>query len=1049
MSYLSNGCHYIDALCISEPWIHAPEEVTGLNIPGYTEILSLRSRNYVARPHGGLILYLRNSLYGEVTVLQDYMGSRHDVIWMRFRGVTWGFVYLPPATSSHVRGWDKDIVDALAGDMSLNNPPYILIGDFNAHIMGEVNARGRGLLRLMADYDLICLNDDTPTYCHAGANTIIDLLLVSRQLKPNIRFMVGDLSPESFHTPLHLILNSKTLPADDQKPDSLSHRRPPPPPEPTVADQLMGRLLDKAVKNTAVEGRVDFPRLEEDSGMSYVRRRLRALGKRHMSPDTMTEIATLRRRWKVLSNKKVGLRRRATQARMWEIRGRKGYWNHINDLRRKKTGIGLKCSLVEKHFKGLLDSATMQRANAEEPASYYSNMGLPPMDPPALGCDELNDDNVLKPIPADELLSHPFTSAEISFALSKLSNSAKGEDDIKVSELRSISSNDIAQFFIDVMDSYEIPTCWNRAILVPIPKKGVPTKPSELRGIAIQPALRRLFAACLARRLHRWCDVNNLLPAAQSGFRPGFRTTENVFVLRCLMERCMHEKQALIGISVDIEKAFDMVNRKILWAKLDKFGAVGALMDVVKLMYADPMLTLKMNSRFSDFMVTRNGVLQGCPLSPLLFICYLSDIPITSWSDPVLNGMRVSGLMLADDLMLFATTAAGADNKLSILRRYLSAHGMRLNAGKSWAANLTLHRGVDPDVWCDGTKIPMGNGLTYNGWKLDVTPRFQAWQSSAHLDFRYSHSLSVAQSLMSLVRPMNVPTSALSTGLYRSLVEPELIYACESSFDGSKAMALKYDRLQLKFLRFCLGLPSYVVGELVLWDCGHLALSARRLQLTARFFAHVAALRSDRIAHHALRDSMALATKGWFFALVKRLDNLEILPALDNLDDIAAFPARLDLALKRRQWEQVSRVSNTRSTLRSLNWSPVSRTLQKATYLKLPRHLVRAIARLRFGANNLAVHRMAWENVEWEDRLCICGEVESECHVLCTCGLFSPERMKFLDRLVLEDGYEDCKEWEMDRFMRFLVSPKTVGNARLAGRFLREVWEDIDSRYTV
>lgn len=81
---------------------------------------------------------------------------------------------------------------------------------------------------------------------------------------------------------------------------------------------------------------------------------------------------------------------------------------------------------------------------------------------------------------------------------------------------------------------------------------------------------------------------------------------------------------------MEIEKAFDMVNCKILWAKLNKFSAVGGLRDVVKLMYANPMLMLKMNSRFRDVIVTRNGVLQGCPLSPLPFICYLLDISITS-----------------------------------------------------------------------------------------------------------------------------------------------------------------------------------------------------------------------------------------------------------------------------------------------------------------------------------------------------------------------------------------------------------------------------------
>lgn len=105
--------------------------------------------------------------------------------------------------------------------------------------------------------------------------------------------MIGDLSPELFYTALHLILNSRTLLTNNQKPNSLSHQCPPPLPKPTVADQLMGRLLEKAVKNIAVKGCVDFPRLKEESGMSYVCCCLRALGKRHMSPDTMTEIATL------------------------------------------------------------------------------------------------------------------------------------------------------------------------------------------------------------------------------------------------------------------------------------------------------------------------------------------------------------------------------------------------------------------------------------------------------------------------------------------------------------------------------------------------------------------------------------------------------------------------------------------------------------------------------------------------------------------------------------------------------------------------------------
>lgn len=80
MNYLSEGSQYIDALCVSEPWIYSPEHVTGLHIKGYTEVVSLRSTGYVARPYGGLVLYFHTSLYSEVTVLQDHMGDRNDII---------------------------------------------------------------------------------------------------------------------------------------------------------------------------------------------------------------------------------------------------------------------------------------------------------------------------------------------------------------------------------------------------------------------------------------------------------------------------------------------------------------------------------------------------------------------------------------------------------------------------------------------------------------------------------------------------------------------------------------------------------------------------------------------------------------------------------------------------------------------------------------------------------------------------------------------------------------------------------------------------------
>lgn len=1063
MDYLSAGSPYIDVLCILEPWIHSPEHLSGLQIQGYTEILSLRSSDYLARPYGGLVIYIRSAIYAEVNVLQTNMGTRHDVIWLRLRGVTWCFLYWPPSTSSHLRDWDSDVIDTLAGDLAIYGPPHVVIGDFNAHVFNTVNSRGRHLTTLSESFGMSCLNNGSPTYYHAGTSTTIDLAFASDVLLPRLKFMVGDVSPESLHCPIHLLYNSTGMPISEPY-IALRHPRPPPPTNPSRADGRQQRLLDMVTRSCrGVEG-IDYPRLEECLTMSTVRRRLRRLGKRRLTPNTSIEIAMLRLEWKLWSKVKLKKRRQEAKRKMWELRGRKGYWNHINSTRKKTASIALRPLHVEKHFRQLLGSNLAPGLftagkSVEDVETFLLDLNLPPMEPEPLSKEEVRawydlkePNSVVGGIADDELLSSPITSLEISFALAKLKDSAEGEDAVKISELKSVAANDIASFFCELMDDHEIPTCWHRAVLVPIPKKGTPKTPSELRGIAIQPALRRLFAACMARRMHKWCDLNNILPPCQSGFRPNFRTTENIFILRCLMERAYHEKVNLIAVSVDIEKAFDKVNRHLLWNKLERWGAVGPLIDLVKLMYTDPMVTLKMNSKYSDFMPSSNGVLQGCPLSPLLFICYLADIPLTSWFDPLLNGKRVLGLMLADDLLILSTSVAGAEAKLANVEEFLGLHSMRLNPAKSWAMNLTFNRGVDPEVWCGDVRIPMGCEELYNGWMLEAYPRRGPWQSLRHNTFRHRHSLSVAQSLMSLTKPLSIPITVLSTGLYRNLVEPELIYACESSFDCTRSVRQQLNRLQLKFLRFCLGLPSYAVGELVLWDCGQLSLSDRRLQLTSRFFAHAASLGANRLAYHALRDSLDMSVtsnKGWLCSLAGFLKNIIALPDVNDVDACGTFPARLDAELKRIQWEELSRVVISSATLRSLSWARPTRGLKKALYLRLPKFLARAIARLRFGANNLAIHCSAWENIELEDRLCdACREVETESHTLGVCDLFAPERARYLMELSEIDGVGlDCMAWQMDSFMRSLLVPGNIEIARAAGHFLRTVWKEVDERY--
>ncbi|KAI5792498.1 hypothetical protein DFH27DRAFT_613693 [Peziza echinospora] len=161
-------------------------------------------------------------------------------------------------------------------------------------------------------------------------------------------------------------------------------------------------------------------------------------------------------RWTALRRRKKWAAQAALMKRMYELRGKRPYWTHINKTRQVSTSINLDPLSVYSHFKQLM---------AAPDASVIE------VDPDV---DE-----------AHPLLDDILTTADVCDGLARLKNSAKGEDNLTAAKLRTIDPDEIADFFAQVQLEDHVPTIWRRSILVPLPKKGIPKTPSELRGIAI------------------------------------------------------------------------------------------------------------------------------------------------------------------------------------------------------------------------------------------------------------------------------------------------------------------------------------------------------------------------------------------------------------------------------------------------------------------------------------------------------------------------------------------------------------------------------------
>ena len=89
------------------------------------------------------------------------------------------------------------------------------------------------------------------------------------------------------------------------------------------------------------------------------------------------------------------------------------------------------------------------------------------------------------------------------------------------------------------------------------------------------------------------------------------------------------DKNHMIIISIDAEKAFDKVQHPFLIKTLKKVGIEGAFLNIVKAIYERPTANITLNGQKLRAFPLKSGTIQGCPLSPLLFNIVLEGLATT------------------------------------------------------------------------------------------------------------------------------------------------------------------------------------------------------------------------------------------------------------------------------------------------------------------------------------------------------------------------------------------------------------------------------------
>lgn len=122
---------------------------------------------------------------------------------------------------------------------------------------------------------------------------------------------------------------------------------------------------------------------------------------------------------------------------------------------------------------------------------------------------------------------------------------------------------------------------------------------------------------CVARGSYTLAPAiaEDQLPETQCGFRANRGTTDMVFVLRQIQEKCQEQNKALYVTFVDLTKAFDTVSRQGLWKIMEKLGCSPKFLTMIIQLHEDQLGQVRHSNDFLQPFPIANGVKQGCVLA--------------------------------------------------------------------------------------------------------------------------------------------------------------------------------------------------------------------------------------------------------------------------------------------------------------------------------------------------------------------------------------------------------------------------------------------------